>query len=85
MELISWVAVGAIAGFMARWFAPRSAPDGFVVSIPIGISGASLGGFVVGVPSGPGAPGFNVWLFFVPTLGAVILLLVYGLVARRAA
>src|SRR5829696_3422724 len=55
MGLVSWVAVGALAGLLARWFAPRSAPDGFVVSVPLCISGASVGGFIVGIPGGPWA------------------------------
>ena len=85
MGLVSWVAVGALAGLLARWIAPRSAPDGFVVSVLLGISGASMGGFVVGVPGGPGATGFNLLSVLVATLGAVLLLFVYGLIARRAA
>ena len=55
MGLVSWVAVGALAGLLARWFAPRSAPDAFVVSVPLCISGASVGGFIVGIPGGPWA------------------------------
>jgi uncharacterized membrane protein YeaQ/YmgE (transglycosylase-associated protein family) len=85
MGLLSWVAVRALAGLLARCIVPRSAPDGFVVTVPLGISGASVGGFVVGVPGGPGTTGLDVWSVLVAALGAVILLFVYGLVARRAA
>jgi uncharacterized membrane protein YeaQ/YmgE (transglycosylase-associated protein family) len=85
MGLVSWIAIGALVGLLARWIAPRSAQDGLVVTVPLGISGASVGGFVFGVPGGPGATGFNVWSVLVATVGAVILLFVYGLVARRAA
>jgi uncharacterized membrane protein YeaQ/YmgE (transglycosylase-associated protein family) len=85
MELASWILVGAVAGLLAMWIVPGSAPDGFVVTVLLGMSGASVGGFVVGVPVGSGTTGFNVWSVLVATLGAVILLFVYGLVARRAA
>ena len=85
MGLVSWIAVGALAGLLARWIVPRSAPDGLVVTVLLGISGASVGGFVAGAPGGPGSHGFNIWSVLVATLGAVVLLFVYGLVARHAA
>lgn len=85
MGPVSWVAVGVLAGLLARWIVPQSALDGFIVTVPLGISGASVGGFVVGVPGGAGATGFNVWSVLAASLGAVTLLLVYGLVARRVA
>jgi uncharacterized membrane protein YeaQ/YmgE (transglycosylase-associated protein family) len=49
------------------------------------MAGASVGGFVVGVLGGSGATGFDVWSVLVATLGAVILLYFYGMVARRTA
>ncbi len=85
MGLISWVVVGAIAGPLARRIVPGPDPGRFVVTIILGMAGASVGGFVVGVLGGSGATAFNVWSIFVTTLGAVFLLYMYGLVARRTA
>ncbi len=85
MGLVSWVVVGAIAGLLARRIVPGPDPGRFVVTVILGMAGASVGGFVVGVLGGAGATGFNVWSVFVATLGAVFLLYVYGLVARRTA
>ncbi|MDQ3639068.1 MAG: GlsB/YeaQ/YmgE family stress response membrane protein [Actinomycetota bacterium] len=85
MGLISWVVVGAIAGLLARRIVPGPDPGRFVVTIILGMAGASVGGFVVGVLGGSGATAFNVWSIFVATLGAVFLLYMYGLVARRTA
>ncbi|HEV2093273.1 MAG TPA: GlsB/YeaQ/YmgE family stress response membrane protein [Rubrobacter sp.] len=85
MGLISWVAIGAIAGLLARRIVPGPDPGRFVVTVILGMAGASVGGFVVGVIGGSGATGFNLWSIFVATLGAVLLLYVYGLVARRTA
>ncbi len=85
MGLISWVVVGAIAGPLARRIVPGPDPGRFVVTIILGMAGASVGGFVVGVLGGSGATAFNVWSIFVATLGAVFLLYMYGLVARRTA
>ena len=83
MGLISWIAVGAIAGLLARRIVPGPDPGRFVVTVLLGMAGASVGGFAVGVLGGSGATGFNLWSILVATLGAVFLLYLYGLIARR--
>ena len=85
MGLISWILVGAIAGLLAKWIMPGEGPGGFIITIILGMAGASIGGFVVGILGGTGATGFNIWSILVATLGAIILLFVYGLIARRTA
>ncbi len=85
MGLISWILVGAIAGVLAKRIMPGEGPGGFIITIILGMAGASIGGFVVGILGGTGATGFNIWSILVATLGAIILLFVYGLIARRAA
>lgn len=77
--------VGAIAGLLARRMVPGPDPGRFIVTVILGMAGASVGGFVVGVLGGSGATGFSVWSIFVATLGAIVLLYVYGVVARRTA
>ena len=56
-----------------------------IVTILIGMAGALVGGFVVGLVGGTGATGFNIWSILVATIGAIILLALYRLIARRAA
>ena len=85
MGLVSWVVVGAIAGVLARRVVPGPDPGRFFVTVLLGMAGASVGGFIVGILGGSGATGFNVWFILVATLGAVILLYLYGLIARRTA
>jgi uncharacterized membrane protein YeaQ/YmgE (transglycosylase-associated protein family) len=82
--LISWIVVGLVAGLLARWIMPGSEPGGFIVTGLLGMAGASIGGFVVSILGGTGATGFNVWSILVATFGAVLLLFLYNLVARRA-
>jgi uncharacterized membrane protein YeaQ/YmgE (transglycosylase-associated protein family) len=60
-------------------------PGGIIVTILIGMAGALVGGFIVGLLGGTGATGFSIWSILVATLGAVILLALYRLIARRAA
>lgn len=85
MGFISWIVVGAIAGLLAKRIVPGPDPGRFIVTVLLGMAGASVGGFVVGVLGGSGTTGFNVWSVLVATLGAVILLYLYGLIARRTA
>ncbi len=85
MGIISWIVVGLVAGLLAKWIMPGEDPGGIIVTILVGMAGASVGGFVVSILGGAGATGFNVWSILVATLGAVILLAIYRLVARRTA
>ena len=85
MGLISWVVVGAIAGVLARRIVPGSDPGRFIVTIILGMAGASLGGFLVGVIGGSGTTSFDPWSLLVATLGAIALLYAYGLLVRRTA
>lgn len=85
MGLLSWIVVGLLAGLLAKWVMPGSDPGGIIVTILVGMAGASVGGFIVSILGGTGATGFNVWSILVATLGAVILLALYRLVARRTA
>lgn len=85
MGLLSWMVVGLLAGLLAKWIMPGSDPGGIIVTILVGMAGASVGGLIVSILGGTGATGFNVWSILVATLGAVILLALYRLFARRTA
>ncbi len=85
MGLISWILVGLIAGVLAKWIMPGEGPGGFLITIVLGMAGASVGGFIVSILGGSGATGFNIWSILVATLGAIVLLVLYGLVSRRTA
>jgi uncharacterized membrane protein YeaQ/YmgE (transglycosylase-associated protein family) len=45
--------------------------------------GALVGGFVVQLLGGTGLTGFSIWSILVATIGAIILLALYRLVAGR--
>ena len=80
MGIISWIVVGLIAGFLAKFLLPGDDPGGLIVTTLMGMAGAVVGGILIGVLGGAGATGFNVWSILVATLGAVMLLFVYRLV-----
>jgi uncharacterized membrane protein YeaQ/YmgE (transglycosylase-associated protein family) len=83
--IISWIVIGAIAGVVARRIVPGPDPGRSIITIILGMAGASLGGFVFGVLSGGEATSFEAWSLPVATLGALVLLCLYGLIARRTA
>ena len=85
MGIIAWIVVGLLAGLLAKWIMPGDDPGGIIVTILIGMAGALVGGFIVGLLGGTGATGFSIWSILVATLGSIILLALYRLIARRAA
>jgi uncharacterized membrane protein YeaQ/YmgE (transglycosylase-associated protein family) len=83
MGIIAWIVVGLIAGALAKLIMPGDDPGGIIVTILLGIVGAFIGGFVVNLLGGAGVSGFNLWSIVVATIGAIILLAIYRLVAGR--
>jgi uncharacterized membrane protein YeaQ/YmgE (transglycosylase-associated protein family) len=81
--IISWIVVGLIAGLLAKLLVPGDDPEGIIVTILVGMLGAVVGGLIVGLLGGTGVTGFNVWSILVATLGAIILLALFRLVASR--
>ncbi len=83
MGIIAWIVVGLIAGALAKLIMPGDDPGGIIVTILLGIVGAFVGGFVDNLLGGAGVTGFNLWSIVVATIGAIILLAIYRLVAAR--
>ena len=82
MGILSWIVIGALAGFAARFVMKRHL--GIIVTITVGILGAVVGGWVLtAVTHGPGLTGFSFRSFLVAFAGAVVLLFVYGLITGR--
>jgi uncharacterized membrane protein YeaQ/YmgE (transglycosylase-associated protein family) len=83
MGILAWIVVGLIAGLLAKLITPGDDPGGIIITILIGIAGAFVGGFVFSIFGGSGMTGFNLWSILVATVGAIILLLIYRLIAGR--
>lgn len=81
MGIITWILIGLVAGIIAKLIMGDS--FGWIITIVLGIVGAFVGGFVFGLFGGPGVTGFNLISLVVATVGAVIVLAIYGLIARR--
>ncbi|MGM0401911.1 MAG: GlsB/YeaQ/YmgE family stress response membrane protein [Chloroflexota bacterium] len=81
MGLLTWLIVGAIAGWLAGQVVQGSG-FGLLGNIVVGVIGALLGGWLAGtlfnVPGG--ISGFNLSTLVIAFLGAVVALLIVGLV-----
>ena len=80
MGILLWIIFGAIAGWLAHVITGRG--GGLIVNIIVGIVGAFIGGFIMSLFGGAGVGGFDLYSLIVAVLGAVVLLLVVGLIRR---
>jgi uncharacterized membrane protein YeaQ/YmgE (transglycosylase-associated protein family) len=74
-----WIIIGGIAGGIAKLLMPGKDPGGCIITILLGIAGALLAGFL-GQALGLQGDGAG---FIGAILGALIILFVYRLIARR--
>ena len=83
MGIFSWIILGLIVGVVAKLLMPGNDPGGFLVTILIGIAGALLGGFLGTYFSVGDVTGFNMVSIALAVGGALLLLVLYRLLARR--
>lgn len=82
MSILLWIIVGGIAGWLASLVMHTDASQGIVLNIVVGIVGAFLGGFLFSLLGAAPVTGFNIYSILVATVGAVVLLGLYKMVAR---
>lgn len=83
MGIIAWIILGALAGWIASLVMNTDAEQGALANIVVGIIGAILGGFIVGMFGGQSVSGLNLYSLVVSVLGAVVLLFFYKMITRR--
>ncbi len=76
MGIISWIIIGALAGWIGSKVTGNDKEMGGWLNIIVGIVGGFLGGLIMNLIGGEGITGFNVWSFLVATGGAILLLLI---------
>lgn len=74
MEIVLWLVLGGLAGWIASMIMGADAHMGIFANIIVGIIGAALGGFLASLLGIGGVSGFNVMSFVTAVVGAVILL-----------
>lgn len=80
-SLLGWIIIGGLAGVVAKLIMPGRDPGGCVVTILLGIAGALVAGYLgnaIGWYRHGQAGGF-----IAAVLGAILILFLYRLLARR--
>jgi uncharacterized membrane protein YeaQ/YmgE (transglycosylase-associated protein family) len=83
MGIIGWIILGLIAGAIAKAILPGTQGGGWLITLVLGVVGALLGGFIGQMIFGRGIESFwdlGTWLLAIG--GAILVLLIYGLVTR---
>lgn len=79
MGILSWIVLGALAGWLASMITGDNKDNGLLTNIVVGIVGSSIGGFIFNQFGSGGVDGFNIGSLMVATVGAVVLLVVLRL------
>jgi uncharacterized membrane protein YeaQ/YmgE (transglycosylase-associated protein family) len=86
VDILSWIVVGIIAGFLAKSVVPGEGPGGVLGDLVVGIVGAIVGGWLFNTFGHIGVTGLNVWSIVVAFIGSVVLLwIVRALTGGRVA
>jgi uncharacterized membrane protein YeaQ/YmgE (transglycosylase-associated protein family) len=83
--IISWLVVGAIAGYLAGFLVKGDEGLGVIGHIALGIVGGLVGGFLAGILTGGKdfTTGIDVVTIVVAVIGAVILVVGYNFIRGR--
>ena len=88
MNLIIWLVVGGVIGWVASLIMKTDAQQGMILNIVVGVVGALLGGWLLSPLVGAGTVNqgdFSLMGLLVSLAGAVVLLFVVNLVRRGKA
>jgi uncharacterized membrane protein YeaQ/YmgE (transglycosylase-associated protein family) len=81
INLIVWLLVGALIGWLASMVMRTDARQGALLNIVVGIVGAMIGGFLLGGPT-INSNALNTTALIVSFVGAVVLLGIVNLATR---
>jgi uncharacterized membrane protein YeaQ/YmgE (transglycosylase-associated protein family) len=88
MNLIIWLVVGGVIGWLASLVMKRDAQQGVILNVVVGVIGALLGGWLLSPLLGAGTVNqgdFSIMGLLVSFGGAIILLFVVNLLRRGTA
>lgn len=87
MNLIIWLVIGGIVGWLASIVMKRDGQQGILLNIIVGIVGAFLAGYLISPLVGVGTinSGLSIGSFLVSLLGAIVLLAIVNLFTRGRA
>ena len=80
MSILAWIVLGLIAGFIASQVVNKSG-EGLIIDIVLGVVGAFVGGYLFTLFGAAPVTGLNLYSMLVAVVGAIVVLLVYHMVA----
>jgi len=84
MGILAWIVLGLVAGALAKLIMPGRQGGGIILTIVLGVVGAIVGGFVGTRVFGFGdISGFDLRSIAIAVGGALVVLFLYGFVARN--
>ena len=81
MNIILWLVIGGVVGWLASLVMRTDAQQGIVLNVVVGIVGAFLGGLIFSGGTINNA-GLTLYTFLTSLVGAIILLAIVNLVRR---
>jgi len=76
MGIILWIIFGGIAGWIASVIMKTNSSQGTMIDIVLGIVGAVVGGFLMGLIGQSGVNGFNLYSLGVAVVGAIVVIFI---------
>jgi uncharacterized membrane protein YeaQ/YmgE (transglycosylase-associated protein family) len=84
MSFIAFLILGLIAGAIAKAILPGKQGGGWIITLILGVVGAFLGGWLSGLLFNIDLGGFfDIRTWIIAIVGAIIVLLIYGLITRN--
>ncbi|MGF6227384.1 putative membrane protein YeaQ/YmgE (transglycosylase-associated protein family) [Inquilinus ginsengisoli] len=83
MEFLWMLIIGFVVGLIAKFLMPGRDPGGFIITILLGIAGSFVGGWLgrqLGI-----VPETGFGQFALAVVGAIVLLIIYRVIAGRRA
>lgn len=82
INILAWIIVGGVAGWLASLVMNRDGGYGIVGNVVIGIIGSFIGGYVLRFFGQSDPNAFSILGILTAALGAVILLVILGLIRK---
>lgn len=78
MGILAWIVLGLVAGALAKLIMPGEQKGGCILTTLLGVAGAVVGGFIGQMLGFGSVETFSLGSLLWATLGALLLLLIFG-------
>lgn len=82
MDILAFLVLGGVAGWLASLIMGTDASQGIVLNVIVGAVGALIGGVLMNAFGAAGVTGFNLYSLLVAIIGSIVLLWLVRLVRR---